>query len=65
MVDMEETDLFVLLPQNKEHSVQQLNDLREVVPPDDTCHLSREDNMEKVSGAQCVLCTRSGLGSLE
>ena len=63
---MEEADLFVLLPQNEEHCIQQLNDLREVVPPDDTCHLSREDNMEMVTcAAQLMLCTRSGLGSLE
>ena len=39
MVDMEERDLTVLLPQDEEHSVQQLNNLGEVVPPHHSRHL--------------------------
>ena len=39
MVDMQEGDLIVLLSQNEEHSVQELNDLREVVPPYHASHL--------------------------
>lgn len=47
MVDMKEGDLVVLLPQNEEHCVQQLYNLREIVPPHDRCHLigKKENSM--------------------
>ncbi len=42
MVDVQEGDLVVVLPQNEEESVHKLNEFGEVIPPKYVNHLRRD-----------------------
>lgn len=42
MVDVQEGDLVVVLPQNEEESVHKLNEFGEVIPPKYVYHLRRD-----------------------
>lgn len=42
VVQMQEGDLSVLLPQHEEHRIQELNDFRHEVPPYSCRHLKKD-----------------------
>lgn len=48
VIDMQDSDLVIIFPQNEKEGIHELNEFGEIIPPEDTYDLERRKQVLKV-----------------